>query len=161
MPNFNKSKGFKLKGGKNPFEKNFPSSFKQAPEMTEAEIQANIERAKADFDEGAEVLGKTNMYEEMSLNMRKSNSPEDSELYVKKLENIASQTGNPKHVEQYKTARDAYNATWGGQQQLSSGGTVNRNFRPSNWHEDMRTGDVSDDQRVIRETAFVPDFKNP
>tara|TARA_R100001230_G_C5554699_1_gene81194 strand:+ start:88 stop:570 length:483 start_codon:yes stop_codon:yes gene_type:complete len=160
MPNFNESSnGFKLSG--NPFQKNFPGAFKQAPEMTEEEIEANIQRAKADFDEGAEVLGKTNMYEEMSLNMRKSNSPEDSELYVRKLENIASQTGNPKHVEQFKTARDAYNATWGGKQQLSGGGTVNRDFHARTWHKDMNTSDVSDEQRRIRETSFVPDFDNP
>lgn len=53
MANFNKSKGFRLSG--NPFEKNFPGAFKQAPEMTDAEIQANIERAKADFGSGAAV----------------------------------------------------------------------------------------------------------
>tara|TARA_Y100000361_G_C11100034_1_gene311339 strand:- start:73 stop:558 length:486 start_codon:yes stop_codon:yes gene_type:complete len=51
MPNFNKSKGFKLSG--NPFQKNFPSSFKQ--EMTDAEIEAHIQRAKADFGSGAAV----------------------------------------------------------------------------------------------------------
>lgn len=30
MPNFNKSKGFKLKSGNNPFQKNFPGAFKQS-----------------------------------------------------------------------------------------------------------------------------------
>ncbi len=50
MPNFNKSsKGFKLSG--NPFQKNFPGAFKQAPEMTEAEIEANIQRAE-EFNQG-------------------------------------------------------------------------------------------------------------
>ena len=54
MPNFNESSnGFKLSG--NPFQKNFPGAFKQTPEMTDAEIQANIERAKADFGSGAAV----------------------------------------------------------------------------------------------------------
>ena len=55
MPNFNKSKGFKLKSGNNPFQKNFPGAFKQASEMTDAEIEAHIQRAKADFGSGATV----------------------------------------------------------------------------------------------------------
>ena len=152
---------YKQKGGSNPLRKNFPGAFKQAPEMTEAEIEASIQQANADFGSGAEVVGGTRMYDEMSLNMRKANSPEDSESYVKQLENIASQTGNPKHVEQYKTARDAYNDTWGGKTQIKGGGTVNRNFHPSNWHKEMNTTDISDEQREIRNTASVPDFRNP
>ncbi len=49
MPNFNKSTGFQLKGGKNPFQKNFPGAFKQ--EMTEDEKQAAIRQAM-EFNEG-------------------------------------------------------------------------------------------------------------
>lgn len=58
MPNFNKSKGFKLSG--NPFQKNFPGAFKQSDvestqrqgSVTDEEL---IERSKAQFGEGAEV----------------------------------------------------------------------------------------------------------
>lgn len=101
MPNFNKSdKGFKLNG--NPFQKNFPGAFKQAPEMTEAEIQANIERAM----DAAEVAETTHMYDEAARKMQKVGR-DASQTYIKNLQHIAQRTNNPKHIQQLHTAIDA------------------------------------------------------
>lgn len=101
MPNFNKSDGFKLNG--NPFQKNFPGAFKQ--EMTEDEIQANIQRGTEAFGSGAgaEVLSKETMdlANHFGL-MSKGESggisfdTDAAELAIRQRQNISG--GSPKYV---------------------------------------------------------------
>ena len=107
---------YKQPGGMNPFRKNFPSSFKQGdPEDVQQEGLSDeelIERSKAQYREGAEVVGTTSMYEDATTKMKKTGQ-EGSATYIKNLQNIAQKTSNPKHIEQYNVARDAFAALYG------------------------------------------------
>ena len=107
---------YKQKGGSNPFMKNFPSSFKQGDvEGTQQEGVTNeelIERSKAQFGEGAEVAASTRMWDEATTKMKKTGQ-EGSSTYVSNLQSIAQKTENPKHIQQYNVARDAYEDLYG------------------------------------------------
>ena len=107
---------YKQPGGMNPFRKNFPSSFKQGdPEDVQQEGVTDeelIERSKAQFGEGAEVAASTRMWDEATTKMKKTGQ-EGSSTYVTNLQHIAQRTNNPKHIQQYNVARDAYEDIYG------------------------------------------------
>lgn len=77
MPNFNKSKGFKLKSGNNPFQKNFSSPNKQRPEV---QTQTDILLSALQGYGGGEGSENAGLYDDLAKTAQWRQSGKEKEI---------------------------------------------------------------------------------